>query len=167
MSDSPDIRTKTIPLTHGKVALIDAADFELMGAFPWRAVRIRRTWYAETYVGGAREYMHRFIMEAGPGERIDHRNGNGLDNRRVNLRRTTNALNQANRRQVRSVCGFKGVTQRSGKWRAYITVSGRFISLGSFSIPEDAARAYDAAARECFGEFACTNADLGLLLPRS
>ena len=153
-----------IPLTHGKFALVDAADYALVSAFPWRAVRIRHTWYAETYVEGAREYMHRLIMGCGPGEQVDHRDGDGLNNRRRgNLRPVTHALNQANRRAVRSASRFKGVTRRGGRWRAYITVDGKFRSLGTFGTPEDAARAYDKAARELFGEFACTNEDLGLL----
>ena len=119
--------------------------------------------YAETRLGGAREFMHRLVMGCRPREEVDHRNGDGLNNRRHNLRSTTHSLNQANRRRVTGKSGFKGVFQRSGKWRAYITVAGRFISLGSFITAEEAARAYDVAAREHFGEFACTNADLGLL----
>jgi len=92
------------------------------------------------------------------------------DNRRSNLRRTTNALNQANRRRVRSKSGFKGVssdsTKRERPWRAHITIEGRMKYLGGYATPEEAARAYDAAAREHFGEHAATNEDLGLL-PRS
>jgi hypothetical protein len=133
--------TRSIQLTHGKVALVDASDYDLMSAFPWRAVRIRHTWYAPLLLGGAEEFMHRLILAVGPGQRVDHRNGKGLDNRRCNLRLVTNALNQANRRQVRSASGFKGVTWRNGKWRAYITVGQRSISLGSFATPEEAARA--------------------------
>jgi len=87
--------------------------------------------------------------------------------RKLQLRRTTSALNQANRRRVRSKSGFKGVswdsTKRERPWRAHITVHGKFTFLGAFGTPEEAARAYDAAAREQFGEFAATNADLGLL----
>jgi hypothetical protein len=159
-------RPARIHLTHGKVALVGAADRELMSVFPWRAVRIRHTWYAETYVEGAREYMHRLLMGVGPGQRVDHRDGDGLNNRRSNLRLVTSGLNQANRRVVLSKSGYKGVTQRAGRWRAYITVGGKFQSLGAFATPEEAARAYDAAARELFGEFACTNEDLGLLPAR-
>jgi hypothetical protein len=96
--------------------------------------------------------MHRLIMGAGPGQRIDHRNGDGLDNRRSNLRPTTNALNQANRRRIRSKSGFKGVswdsTKRERPWRAHITVNGRMKFLGAFATPEEAARAYDAATNE-------------------
>jgi hypothetical protein len=58
---------------------------------------------------------------------------------------------------------MSGRTRRAGKWRAYLTVDGKFISLGSFGTAREAARAYDVAAREQFGEFAATNEDLGLL----
>jgi hypothetical protein len=156
--------TRTVPLSHGKVALVGAADYDLVSAFKWRAVRVTGgLWYAETRLGKAREFMHRLIMECRPGEQVDHRNGDGLDCRRKNLRPTTHARNQMNRRVVLSASGFKGVTHRAGRWRAYITVEGQFRSLGTFATPKEAACAYDAAARELFGEFACTNKDLGLL----
>jgi hypothetical protein len=158
---------RTVPLTHGKQALVDDADYELLSAFPWRAIRIRNTWYAETYVKGAREFMHRFLLCAGPGQRVDHRDGDGLNNRRHNLRPATSGMNQANRRKVRSKSGFKGVSpdwlRKSRPWRAHITVDGRLRYLGAFDTAAEAARAYDRAAREAFGEFSCTNEDLGLL----
>jgi hypothetical protein len=80
------------------------------------------------------------------------------------LRPVTSALNQANKHRVWSASKYKGVTRRGERWRAYITIGGRFRSLGSHATAGEAARAYDAAAREAFGEFACTNADLGLLI---
>src|ERR1700685_3698786 len=98
---------RMIPLTHGKVTVVDDADYDLLSAFPWRAVRIRNTWYAETYVKGARAFMHRFLLCAGPGDQVDHRDGDGLHNWRQNLRLTTHTSNQRNRRHVRSKSGFK------------------------------------------------------------
>lgn len=62
-----------------------------------------------------------------------------------------------------SASEYKGVTRRGDRWRAYITVAGKFRSLGPYATAEDAARAYDVAARELFGQYACTNQDLGLL----
>jgi len=158
-----------IPLTHDKSALVDASDYDMLIGFRWRAIRIRQTWYAHTRVtGGAEAFMHDLIMGTRPGEQIDHRSGDGLNNRRSNLRPITNAQNQHNRRRVRSKSGFKGVSlDRSRKvrpWGAHITIEGRMCFLGAYATPEEAARTYDAAARGQFGEFACTNADLGLLL---
>src|SRR5208282_1349052 len=115
-------RVPLIPINSGKVALVDDADYELVSCFKWRAVRVTGgREYAETRLerggsGPAREFMHRLIMEAGPSEQVDHRNGDGLDNRRQNLRSTTHALNQANRRVVLSQSGYKGVTKRAGRW---------------------------------------------------
>ena len=163
-----DQRSRRIPLTHGKWALVDADDYELLSCFKWRAVRIRNTWYAHTYVEGAREFMHRFLMGAVPGDRVDHRDGDGLNNTHVNLRRITNSMNQANKHRVWSRSGYKGVSFDASRkpprqWRALITVDGKMRFLGAFATPEEAARTYDTAARELFGEFACTNEELGLL----
>ena len=107
----------------------------------------------------------------GRGQLVDHRDGDGLDNRRCNLRLTTHAPNQQNRCVVRSQSGFKGVSLSplpNGKprpWRAYITVNGKQRHLRRFETAEESARAYDRAGREVFGEDACTNEDLGLLKP--
>jgi hypothetical protein len=150
-----------IPLTNGKTALVDAADYELLTTFRWRGLHVRHTWYAVTVTDGKREmYMHDLILEAGGGQQVDPINGDGLDNCRCNLRLTTHSLNQANNRRLWSASKYKGVTKRGNRWRAYITVAGRFLSLGSFATAEEAARAYDAAAVQHFGEFACTNNDL-------
>jgi hypothetical protein len=110
--------------------------------------------------------MHRVIMEAGPSEVVDHINGDGLDNRRINLRKCTNAENQRNIHARRSSSGYKGVTkiQRSYNlkrpWAAAISVGGargKRIHLGYFADPADAARAYDRAAQKHFGAFANLN----------
>ena len=67
----PDRAVRHIPLTHGKSAVVDASDYDMLAGFKWRAVRIRQTWYAHTYVAtGAEEFMHRLIMGARPGTRL-------------------------------------------------------------------------------------------------
>ncbi len=99
-------------------------------------------------------------MDAGPRIEIDHRNGDTLDNRRKNLRVVTKNQNQQNRHHVEGRSRFKGVGWCQYSWRAYIKVNQKFIHIGMFPTEEDAARAYDVVAREHFGEFACTNADL-------
>jgi hypothetical protein len=103
--------------------------------------------------------MHCLIMGA---KGIDHVNGNGLDNRRENLRPATNSQNMANRRpNINSSSPYKGVTWApncgSGKWRANIKIDGASHTLGFFEDVREAAEAYDAAARVAFGEFARLN----------
>jgi hypothetical protein len=165
VTTKPQIRA--IRLTHGKWALVDKVEYDWLIGFQWRAVRIRNTWYAHAYLlGGKGEFMHRMITGVGPDEQVDHRDGDGLNNRRANLRPTTRAMNQANRRKVWSRTGYKGVRfdgERERPWRAYITVKGKQTTLGQYETAEEAARAYDRAAREQFGEFAKTNEDLRLL----
>jgi hypothetical protein len=101
--------------------------------------------------------MHRLIM--GPGPQVDHKDGNGLNNRRSdNLRFATDTQNRANQKVRKdSTTGFKGVRPHRDKFQARIRVKGREITLGSFATPEEAALAYNAAAKECFGEFARPN----------
>lgn len=94
--------------------------------------------------------IHRIIMAAKPGEVVDHINGNPLDNRRNNLRVTTQAKNNQNARKRRKDCTsrFKGVCALpSGKWKSQIQVGGRKMSLGTFLTELEAARAYDDAVR--------------------
>jgi hypothetical protein len=104
--------------------------------------------------------MHRALLAvAGP---VDHTNGDGLDNRRANLRAATCTENARNVRVHRdNLAGWKGVSKAPprvrARWRARIWVDGRELRLGYFDDPEAAARAYDAAAREYFGAFAALN----------
>jgi hypothetical protein len=101
-------------------------------------------------------------MNAQKGILVDHRNGNGLDNRRINLRLCTDAQNRANRRlQRNNKSGFKGVflNAKNGKFLAHVQVNKKTFYLGSFVSPIDAAKAYDKAAKLHFGEFARLNFD--------
>lgn len=153
-----------VPLANGKgAALIDAADAALISGYSWsRSVNGAGNVYAHAHVPGSGKpgktiSMHQLIGGRG----CDHRNGDGLDNRRENLRPATQAQNAANRRPNRRPGGsqFKGVdwhTQHK-TWRARIMVNGRSHHLGLFTSQEAAARAYDAAATEAWGEFARLN----------
>jgi hypothetical protein len=146
-----------VPLTQGKVAIIDSADAERVLARRWR---IDAYGYALTGTGKGTITLHRFLMDAQPGEEVDHANRDKLDNRRSNLRFVTHAQNCVNAglRRTNS-SGFKGVTwhKRTQTWRAYIRVNGRQVHIGHFSTPEDAARAYDDAAAAEWGDFAFLN----------
>lgn len=103
--------------------------------------------------------MHRLILNAPDHVRVDHRNGDGLDNRRDNLRYATTSQNCGNQRVGRNnTSGYKGVTPRpSGKWRARIMYQRQCQHLGEYETKEDAARAYNEAALRLFGPFARLN----------
>ena len=159
-----------VPLTQGRVALIDPDDAARVLAFKWCAQRTSKgqRYYAVASIGARvrreRIHMHRLVANAPDGWEVDHINGDGLDDRKANLRIATRAENCRNRRGlVRGKSSqFKGVCYRPEKrrWIASIFVDGKSKHLGSFKIEQEAAKAYDDAAIEAFGEFACTNADL-------
>jgi hypothetical protein len=149
-----------IPLAHGCVALIDEADQALVQPFRWRVRRCGTNWYV-----AASLLMHRWLAGAQPGQCVDHKNGNGLDNRRENLRICTKAENRRNARKARGVSRFKGVCPSGypGRpWCAQICIHGKSIFLGNYPTEVEAARAYNAAAIELFGEFARLNEIEGL-----
>jgi AP2 domain/HNH endonuclease len=157
---------REIPLTKGKVALVDAEDFERINAFgTWVAERLgRKDFYAtrRPYVPvrrhGKRVLMSREIMNAPEGVFVDHWNHNTLDNRKANLRLCTDGENAYNRLRYKSnTSGFKGVWLRkeTGRWSAAIKVNRKHYVLGCFDTPELAHAAYVEAAKRLHGEFAC------------
>lgn len=154
---------REIQLTQGKVALIDDADYERVIAFAWYAAKsVTKNfvqWYAQTKINGKTAYLHRFLMGAGPGAQVDHRDHDGLNNVRGNLRICGQAQNNANARFPRAASGFRGVylNKTRGHHFAAINIGGVMRFLGRFDRPEDAARRYDEAAQEAYGEFATLN----------
>ena len=153
----------TVPLVEGGVALIDAADAERILRVLWHrhpqgyAVRPRGL---EDGPGPALIYMHRLILDAPAGVPVRRRNDARLDNRRANLYLATGSQGLPSARLRRdNTSGCRGVTwcKRYGTWQAQIQVAGKRRFLGYFPSKEEAARAYDVAAREAFGEFARLN----------
>jgi hypothetical protein len=161
--------SKTIPLSKGKYAIVDDADYEYLSQFKWYAFKGRNTYYAKRTLpfsdGKHRKvYMHREIMGAGDDALIDHEDGNGLNNTRDNLRLATRSQNNYNRiSQPGSSSPYKGVTwsKCAQKWQAQIKKNRHQMYLGLYDLPEDAARAYDIAAIQYFGDFAKLNFEKG------
>lgn len=151
-----------LALPSGHTALIDEADRALVEQYRWFARVTPHNVYVRGYKIGngnaASVHLHRLITAAPAGMDVDHRNGHGLDNRRRNLRVSTHAQNIQNARGS-SRSGYKGVTWDAfnGKWRAKIQVDGRTRDLGRYADAWEAAQAYNAAAREAWGEFAWLN----------
>lgn len=152
--------TKQIQLTQGQVAIVDDEDFALVYGRKWYAHKNKNTYYAKTWVAGENKTisMHRLIL--GNSELVtDHIDGDGLNNTRKNLRRCTrqqNGRNQVVRTYPGKASRYKGVFL-DRKWKAQITVNGKYKFLGRFENEIDAAHAYDKAAKELFGEFARLN----------
>ncbi len=159
---------KEIKLTQGKIALVDDDDYERVMQFTWCASehKKRKAWYALTRIPGTGQpgekmSMHRFVMGATVGAQIDHRNNDGLDSRKKNLRFANNSQNQANRTKSDGTFSqFKGVSRRlkgPHPWQAGIKKDGKRIGLGLFGSEIEAAHAYDKAAKQLHGEFARIN----------
>lgn len=166
---------KEIQLSKGYVALVDDEDYErCMEGTKWYANvehcadgSIWNVYAMRTIPKGngkrTSQQMHNFITGR---KGDDHRDGNGLNNQRYNLRAATILQNTSSRRlNKNNISGYKGVSwdKRGSMWLATIRVSTKRFHLGYFSDILDAARAYDRAALKYFGEFALTNVMLGLL----
>lgn len=165
---------KEIPLTQGRVALVDDEDFDRLSRHKWYAYRQPGT---ETYYATRTRprsegkkglvYMHREILGATRGQVIHHMNGDGTDNRRANIRFcTVRENNQGSRKKYKGTSRYRGVhwSSRREKWAAEIRggavrPDGRRqrVNLGDYASEQDAAIAYDRAAVRLFGEFASTN----------
>ena len=154
-----------IDLRAGLVAIIDAEDAPKVAnrcLLYYRPAKNNYGYVAALSYGSRREqkrektFLHRLVMDAPTGVLVDHINRDGLDCRKLNLRLSDFALNAANQKTRNGTAsGFKGVAAEGDKWRARIGSERR--SLGTFSDPAEAARAYDRAAVEKWGEHARLN----------
>lgn len=163
----PETGVWRIKLTRGQYALVDECDAAYMGQWNWRAapVHTKAGWYGLRGVwDGTRMVtlmMHRVLaarfLPLTSDLQVDHENGNGLDNRRANIRLATPLQNVCNQgKQSNNQSGFKGVRwdTRGQCWRASIGYQGRKHHLGMFDTPEEAHAAYVAAAERLHGDFA-------------
>lgn len=145
LSNSPDFFT------------IDDEDYPKISAYRWG---LDQAGYVRAFKGKEKIYVHRLIMEAGKGENIDHVSGVKKDNRRSNLRKCTQAQNIANsRKQKNTTSVFKGVTwdKARNKFLARLGMNGKGKNLGRYEKEVDAAKAYNEAAFDFYGEFARLN----------
>jgi len=156
--------TFLVPLKVGRFALIDAEDVERVSAFTWSLKWRRKAThpeyaYSHKSESGKSVQLHRFILGVDDSAFVDHKNGNGLDNRRCNLRAATRSQNMANSTMPLGASGYRGARLdiRRNHWYATIQVERKKIYLGVHPTSESAARAYDKAARRYFGEFARLN----------
>jgi hypothetical protein len=158
-------------IAAGRVALVDDPDFELVMAYRWHVYEkvrpsgsVRGPYAMTTILNSSKRpsciYMHALITGY---RQTDHANGNGLDNRRQNLREATRSQNLGNQAKHRSYMGrptqsrYKGVSRNGSGWAARIRVDRQYHYLGTHRTEEEAAHAYDRAAREAWGSFARCN----------
>lgn len=163
---------RRIPLTQGQTALVDDDDYGHLIVYKWCAQKSKKMWYAvrnSSRIDGKRSQIRMHVEIGrlhGISDRLDHKNGNGCDNQKENLRPATSSQNSQNRRKiVMRSSRFKGVhwNNKLGKWQAEIQRRGRFEHLGLFAQEEAAAAAYDQAAKEQFGTFALLNRHFSVL----
>lgn len=149
-----------IPLSRGMFALVDDRDAERISALRWTAQRSDKSesnFYATAFRNRATVYMHRVVIDAPRGLLVDHINGNGLDNRRSNLRLADRSQNNVNRGGYTPSSGFRGVYPQKDRFVARIYRQSVPYHLGMYSDPREAAAAYDRAALDFYGDFARLN----------
>lgn len=153
---------KYIQISKGHQAIVDDEDFDELSKYNWFAFdrKGERLVYAGCKLNHKNVKMHRMVLGVKGNEIIDHKNGNGLDNRKENLRISSPSQNMWHRAMLKNnTSGFRGVSFRKNmnKWSAMIGVYRKPIYLGSFKTKEEAAKAYNDAAIKFFGEFANLN----------
>lgn len=157
--------TFKIPLSEGLFAFVDEDDAEKVSLYKWRATKRGHTYYAYAAINRKTLFMHRFLLLE-PSQFIDHKDGNGLNNIRSNIRICTHAENMRNtRKRINTASKYKGLSFSNNKWRVSIEQNGERLFLGSFDDELAAAYQYDRAARLLFGKFAKTNENMGLIEP--
>lgn len=153
----------TIPLDDNQCAVIDDEDAEKVMQYRWRLFKRPHTYYAVTDLreNNIRTFLplHTLILDIAPPLEADHKDRNGLNCVRSNLRIATKSQNLANRvmPQGPKGSGYRGVSQKGSRYYTKISVNKQIIRLGGFTDPVAAAVAYDVAAKEYYGDFAMLN----------
>jgi hypothetical protein len=151
--------SRTIELTKGALALVSDEDFDMLSCFSWHLTAYG---YAASRINGKIIYMHRLVLGVtDPNVLVDHRDGNHTCNTRENLRVASRRNNGRNRHKlpITNTSGFVGVSYQPARWRATINLESGQKHLGYFSTPQEAAKAYDDAAKKYFGDFASLNSE--------
>ncbi len=153
---------RLIPLTQGKFAVVDDFDYKALGVHKWYAVRFKHGYYAVREVARKRIWMHKVLLPGAP--RVDHRDGNGLNNQRENLRPATRSENArgARGKKTGTTSKYRGVyysraPRLANRWIAQYSKNRKANRVGNYSTEREAAEAYDRAAWIQFGEFAQLN----------
>jgi len=148
-----------IDLSQGYKAEIDFSDWWKLKGRKWFAhVRPRTVYVCSSSKKGTTVYLHRHIMDAPDDMQVDHIDGDGLNNRRSNLRLATSAQNNANALRAANATGYIGVSFREGgRYQARGRKDGIRYSIGMYDTAEEAARAYDEWTLKAYGPFAVLN----------
>lgn len=151
--------------TEGKEALISECDLPNAETYKWNYMLTKGREYAYTTIrGSGRLYLHHLILPQREGLTVDHKDGNGLNNTRENLRYATHQQNLANQKlSTANTSGYKGVVRNHYNWMAQSKREGKRIYIGTYKTPQEAAEAYDDYMIRTYGEFAMTNKAIGLL----
>ena len=147
---------KEIKLTKGRVTLVDDEDYDYLVQWDWFAREYNDKYYAGRFKNKKMLYMHRLIMNTPDTIDVDHKDHNGLNNQRCNLRNCTRSQNMMN---VKKKYGYKGVSwfKHNDKYTSQIMFNYKNIHLGYYKTSEEAALAYNKAAIKYFGKFAYLN----------